>query len=90
MFVAATDGDNTNIIISQIARRRFGVPTVIARVLDPLRAEWYEQQGLHTISPTRIAIDMLQSEVRDAASKDRVRETAPAAADVGREGQEGS
>jgi trk system potassium uptake protein len=91
VFVAATDGDNTNIIISQIARRRFGVPTVIARVLDPLRAEWYEQQGLHTISPTRIAIDMLQDEVRDAASKDRVRETAPpAAADVGREGEEGS
>jgi trk system potassium uptake protein TrkA len=68
-FVAATDGDNTNIIISQIARRRFNVPTVIARVLDPLRAEWYEQQGLHTICPTRVAIDMLKVEVREAANK---------------------
>src|SRR5215204_3360675 len=28
-FVAATDGDNTNIIISQIAKQRFNVPTVI-------------------------------------------------------------
>src|SRR3990170_6373118 len=69
VFVASTDGDNTNIIISQLAKRRFNVPTVIARVLDPLRAEWYEQQGLHTICPTRVAIDMLQSEVREAAEK---------------------
>jgi trk system potassium uptake protein TrkA len=68
-FVAATDGDNTNIVISQIAKQRFNVPTVIARVLDPLRAEWYEQQGLHTICPTRVAIDMLKDEVRAAAAK---------------------
>src|SRR5918999_4573812 len=68
-FVAATDGDNTNIVIAQIAKRRFNVPTVIARVLDPYRAKWYEEQGLHTICPTRVAIDMLQSEVRLAASR---------------------
>ena len=69
VFVAATDGDNTNIIIAQIAKRRFSVPKVIARVLDPYRAEWYEQQGLHTISPTRVAIDLLEEEVRQAASE---------------------
>ena len=63
VFVASTDGDNTNIIIAQIAKRRFNVPTVIARILDPYRAEWYEKQGLHTICPTRVAIDMLESEV---------------------------
>jgi len=68
-FIASTDGDNTNIIISQIAQRRFNVPTVIARVLDPLRAEWYERQGLHTVCPTRVAIEMLESDVRDAAGK---------------------
>ncbi len=68
VFVAATDGDNTNIIIAQIAKRRFNVPKVIARVLDPYRAEWYEQQGLHTISPTRVAIDLLEEEVRQTAS----------------------
>jgi trk system potassium uptake protein len=80
-FVAATDGDNTNIVISQIAKRRFSVPTVIARVLDPLRAAWYEEQGLHTICPTRVAIDMLQSEVREAAAADRVRSGAAPASD---------
>ena len=68
VFIAATDGDNTNIIIAQIAQRRFSVPKVIARVLDPYRAEWYEQQGLHTISPTRVAIDLLEEEVRQAGA----------------------
>jgi trk system potassium uptake protein TrkA len=66
-FIAATDGDNTNIVIAQIAQRRFNVPKVIARILDPLRAEWYEKQGVHTICPTRVAIEMLEGEVREAA-----------------------
>jgi trk system potassium uptake protein TrkA len=69
VFVASTDGDNTNIVIAQIAKRRFNVPTVISRVLDPYRAEWYERQGLHTICPTRVAIEMLSSEVRTAAAR---------------------
>src|SRR5688572_1636976 len=66
-FIASTDGDNTNIIISQIAQQRFNVPKVVARILDPLRAEWYEQQGVHTICPTRVAIEMLEAEVLEAA-----------------------
>ena len=36
------------------------MPTVIARILDPLRAEWYEKQGVDTICPTRVAIEMLE------------------------------
>jgi trk system potassium uptake protein TrkA len=69
VFIAATDGDNTNIIIAQIAQREYNVPTVIARILDPYRAEWYEHQGVHTICPTKVAIEMLEGEVREAASK---------------------
>jgi trk system potassium uptake protein TrkA len=69
VFIASTDGDNTNIIISQIAQRRFQVPTVIARVLDPLRAEWYGRQGLHTICPTKVAIEMLDDALDKAAGK---------------------
>src|SRR3954462_9489616 len=30
-FVAATDGDNTNLVIAQLAKRRFSVPTVVVR-----------------------------------------------------------
>ena len=67
-FIASTDGDNTNVIIAQIAQRRFNVPKVIARILDPFRAEWYEKQGVHTICPTSVAIEMLEQEVREAAA----------------------
>jgi len=66
-FVASTNGDNTNLVVAQIAKRRFEVPTVIARILDPYRAQWYESQGVHTICPTRVAIEMLIGEVREAA-----------------------
>ena len=69
-FIASTDGDNTNIVIAQIAQRRYDVPTVIARILDPLRAEWYQRQGLNTICPTRVAIEMLESAVREGARRD--------------------
>lgn len=68
-FIASTDGDNTNIVIAQIAQRRFNVPTVIARILDPLRAEWYEKQGVETICPTRVAIEMLEDRVTSAAAE---------------------
>ncbi len=58
VFIASTDGDNTNLIISQIAQKQFGVERVLARVMDPARAAWYGEQGLHTISPTQHAIEM--------------------------------
>jgi trk system potassium uptake protein TrkA len=63
VVVCSTDGDNTNIVVAQIAQRRFQVPKVVVRVHDPLRAEWYRQQGLHTICPTQVAIEMLTDAV---------------------------
>ena len=66
VFIAATNGDNTNIVIAQIAQRKYHVKTVIARILDPLRAEWYSTQGLRTICPTKVAVEMLETEIRVA------------------------
>ncbi len=60
VFIASTAGDNTNLIIAQIAQKQFGVDRVLARVMDPARAAWYREQGVHTISPTRHAIDMFE------------------------------
>jgi trk system potassium uptake protein len=57
VFIAATSGDNTNLVIAQIAQRRFKVPRVVVRVADPARASWYGEQGLITICPTQVAID---------------------------------
>ncbi len=57
VFFAATSGDNTNLVIAQIAQRRFKVDCVVVRVADPGRAAWYAEQGLLTICPTQQAID---------------------------------
>src|SRR4051812_17788947 len=60
VFIASTNGDNTNLVVAQIARRRFHVSKVVARVLDPRRAAWYAEQGLQTVCPTAIAIEQLE------------------------------
>ena len=63
-FVASTDGDNTNLVIAQIAKRRFDVDRVVVRVLDPGRAKWYAEQGIQTVCPTQTAIELLEAAVR--------------------------
>jgi hypothetical protein len=62
--VVSTDGDNTNIVIGQVARKRFDVGCVVVRVLDPARAEFYAKRGMNTICPTSTAIDALLDSVR--------------------------
>jgi trk system potassium uptake protein TrkA len=62
--VAATDGDNTNIVIGQVAQKRFDIGCVVVRVLDPARAEFYAARGMRTVCPTSVAIDALMETVR--------------------------
>ena len=66
VFIASTDGDNTNLVIAQIASKQYGVPRVIVRVMDPARAEWYERQGLRTICPTQYAVEMFERALAEA------------------------
>jgi trk system potassium uptake protein TrkA len=63
-FVAATDGDNTNIVSAQLAKERFGVRCVVCRVYDPNRAKLYRELGIRTICPTADTIDLLATAVR--------------------------
>jgi trk system potassium uptake protein len=62
--VVATNGDNTNLVVAQVAQKRFGVGCVVVRILDPARAAFYAEQGLRTICPTKTAIDELTAVVR--------------------------
>ncbi len=62
--VVATDGDNTNIVIGQVAQKRFAIQCVVVRVLDPARARFYAERGLRTVCPTSVAIDTLMEAVR--------------------------
>jgi trk system potassium uptake protein TrkA len=65
--VVATDGDNTNIIIGQVAQKRFDVRCVVVRVLDPARAKFYSGRGLDVVCPTSVSIDRLLEAARTCA-----------------------
>jgi trk system potassium uptake protein TrkA len=69
--VVATNGDNTNLVVSQVLQKRFGIDCVVVRVLDPARAEFYASRGLRTVCPTSTAIDVLTEQVRACSVEPR-------------------
>jgi trk system potassium uptake protein TrkA len=52
VFFAVTNGDNTNIMAAQLVKTMFNVPTVVARIYDPVREESYRKLGIYTVCPT--------------------------------------
>lgn len=58
-FIAVTNGDNRNIMASQIAKEIFNVKKVICRIYDPIRESTYSELGLETFCPTKIGAQML-------------------------------
>ncbi|MFH0827055.1 MAG: TrkA family potassium uptake protein [Candidatus Omnitrophota bacterium] len=62
-FCAVTDGDNTNLISAQVAKKIFKVPKVLARVYDPQRASIYTSLGLDIISGTILFASMLRDKI---------------------------
>jgi trk system potassium uptake protein TrkA len=64
--VVATNGDNTNLVVGQVAMKRFEIPIVVVRILDPARAQLYSDLGLHIVCPTQTAISELTEAVRAA------------------------
>jgi trk system potassium uptake protein TrkA len=62
-FCAVTNGDNTNLISAQVAKKIFHVPKVFARVYDPQRAHIYAALGLDIISGTMLFSSMLRDKI---------------------------
>ena len=67
VVVVSTDGDNTNLVIGQVAQKRFGIECTVVRVLDPARADFYAERGMRTVCPTSTAIDVLIDAARTCA-----------------------
>jgi trk system potassium uptake protein TrkA len=63
--VVSTNGDNTNLVIGQVLQKRYEIPCVVVRVLDPARAEFYASRGMRTVCPTETAISVLLDTVRE-------------------------
>ena len=74
--VVSTNGDNTNIVVGQVAQKRFGIDCTVVRILDPARAELYATLGLRVVCPTSSAIDVLTEAVKSCAVRPHGRVTA--------------
>ncbi len=61
VFLALTQGDNTNIMAAQIAKEVFNVPKVTTRIYDPIRADAYQELGIETLCTTTIAAGLLKA-----------------------------
>lgn len=74
-FAAVTNGDNRNIMASQIAKEIFKVKKVVCRIYDPIRQSTYNELGLESISPTIVGAELLFGSITgnkpDIASESR-------------------
>jgi trk system potassium uptake protein len=66
VFIAVTNGDNTNIMAAQLAQTVFNIPSATARIYDPVREETYRKMGIHTICPTTTIASLILSSITPA------------------------
>src|SRR5215472_5927210 len=64
VVVAVTGDDEDNIVICQLARDRYGVETIIARVNDPRNQPYFDLLGITpTVSATASIMGLIEHEV---------------------------
>jgi trk system potassium uptake protein TrkA len=64
IVVAVTGDDEDNLVISQLARERYGVKKVIARVNDPRNQAHFDLLGISpTVCPTQRIMALIEHEV---------------------------
>ena len=68
-FAAVTNGDNRNIMASQIAKEIFKVKKVVCRIYDPIREDIYRELGLETFCPTRVGAQILFEAITEKKQK---------------------
>ena len=61
IFVALTEGDNRNVMAAQLAVEAFEIPSVIAKINDPVRAAAYASLGIATICRTGLMVDAMNA-----------------------------
>ena len=76
VFVAVTQGDNTNIMAAQIAREVFEVGKVVARIYDPIRAQAYRELGITTLCTTTLAAGLIHNAALGGGGDDLLQQAA--------------
>lgn len=64
-MIVATDSDNTNILISQVAREVYHVKTIICRLYDPQRECVYDEFHIDTICPTYLSVHRIEDILKE-------------------------
>jgi trk system potassium uptake protein TrkA len=77
VFVAVTNGDNRNIMASQIAKHIFHVRKVLCRIYDPTRTEIYHGLGLDVICPTIVGAQLFKDAIMESIPQQVSGELAP-------------
>ncbi len=66
MVIAVTGDDEDNVLICQVAREKYLVEQIIARVNNPRNREWFELLGVKPyVSATDLILRLLEHEVPD-------------------------
>lgn len=72
VVLAVSPDDNTNIMALQTAKELFGVKNVIARVSNLSMGPIYKSLGIETVSPTRLAADVIKTKIFNKGEMDIV------------------
>ncbi|WP_435300604.1 potassium channel family protein [Timonella sp. A28] len=73
-FAAVSDGDNSNILAARVAREKFGVDHVVARIYDTQRAEIYQRLGISTVATVRWTSDQVLRRMLPLGATDEYRD----------------
>ncbi len=74
VVVAVTGDDEDNLVICQVAKKRFRVPRTIARINDPRNEEIFRLLGIDaTVSTTDVILGVIEQEIPAEALKPLVR-----------------
>jgi trk system potassium uptake protein TrkA len=59
IFMSVTHDENVNLMTAQIAKKRFHVPQVFVRIMDPHKASFCQTIGVEWVCPTLIAAEKM-------------------------------
>ena len=63
-----TSGDNSNILVARVAREKFGIERVVARIYDPQRAAVYQRLGIATVATVSWTTERVLRRILPAAA----------------------
>jgi trk system potassium uptake protein len=67
VVIAVTGDDEDNLVLLQVAKRRFGTQRTIARINDPRNEELFRMLGIDaTVNATQVMLSVLEQEIPQA------------------------